>query len=236
MRDIYVYGSIGDRMDETDSTSARQFLDQLRDAGGDDVTVHVNSMGGDVFEAHAMSEALRSYAGRSTCSIEGLAASAASFFALCADEVVMNPSALLMVHNPSTFLYGNAADFRERADLLDKIRDTIVGQYTRKTGKPDDEVRRWMDEETWFDAGEAVDAGFVDRLTDAEPVAAMLSPVLARSFAHFPSDRVKPAGAGECGPNIPGDGNGATSEAGAAEDCAGAAHLVVCVKGLFLNA
>lgn len=99
MADIYVYGPIGDSWDPEAMTAA-EFARQLRAAGDEDVTVHVNSAGGDVFDANAMAELVRAREGRVTAVIEGLAASAASYFALTADEVLMNPSALLMVHNP----------------------------------------------------------------------------------------------------------------------------------------
>ena len=108
MHDINVYGPIGKAWDE-DAVSAADFAKALKDADGDDVCIHINSVGGDVFDANAMSETLRGYKGRSTASIEGIAASAASYFALTADEVVINPSALVMVHNPFTMAYGRYA-------------------------------------------------------------------------------------------------------------------------------
>lgn len=239
MRDIDVYGSIGRNWMDEDSVTAKWFAERLREAGGEDVTVHVNSGGGDVFEAQAMSEAVRAYRGRVTCSIEGLAASAASFFALTADEVVMNPSALVMVHNPLTMAYGNAGELRESAALLDKVRGTIVRQYVAKTGADEEEVGHWMEEETWFDADEALEAGLVDRLTDAPPVAARVSDRVLAGYLHapeMPRDATEPPAAGEVGQTIPPDESDGESEVGATEDCAGAAHRVVCVKGLFLNA
>lgn len=240
MRDIDVYGTIGaDWFDEA-SVTAKEFVAQLRDAGGDDVTVHVNSGGGDVFEAQTMSEAIRSYKGRVTCSIEGLAASAASFFALTADEVVMNPSALLMVHNPLTLTYGNAADMRESAELLDKVAGTIVRQYVRKTGMGEADVRALMDAETWMDADEALERGFVDRLTDAEPVAACVSARLFGRYSHVPegvsvgASAPDGAAAGDTGASILTDEGERKPDAGAAKGEAEAVSRVVCVKGQFL--
>ena len=120
MRDINVYGFIGDGCDETDMT-ATKFANELKEANGEAVTIHVNSAGGDVFDANTMAELLRAYQGESTCIIEGLAASAASFFALTADKVVIGDSALMMIHNPYSFSGGTAEDLRKTADFLDKV-------------------------------------------------------------------------------------------------------------------
>lgn len=171
MKDINVFGPIGDAL-SGDAVRASDFAAALRDAGGDDVTIHINSGGGDVFDANAMAETLRAYEGRTVASIEGLAASAASYFALTADEVVINRSALVMVHNPHSCAYGNAEDMRKTADMLDKVRGAISGQYARKTGRGTDEIEGLMDAETWFTADEAIEFGLADRMSDAEPIAA----------------------------------------------------------------
>lgn len=234
MRDIYVYGDIGDSWGEC--VTARAFVRQLDEAAGDDVTVHINSAGGDVFDAAAMAESIRAYKGRTTASIEGLAASAASYFALTADEVVMNKSALLMVHNPHAFACGEADELRGKADLLDKVKGTIVSQYVRKTGMDEGEVSALMDAETWMSADEALDRGFVDALSDAEPVAACVSDGSLKSFSHVP-DSLKgalAAAAGESGSTIAAKG-GCEPEPGAGEGGAGAVPRVVCMNGTFLR-
>ena len=156
MLDIDVYGGIGDEFDEGGVTAV-SFVRALRDADGEDVTIHINSSGGSVFDANTMAEALRGYKGHTTASIEGLAASAASYFALTADDVVINPSALMMIHNPWDFAVGDAEDMRKKADMLDKARSTISAQYARKTGRTVDEIEGLMDAETWFTAQEAVE-------------------------------------------------------------------------------
>lgn len=186
MADIYVYGTIGSDWWDEDSKSASDFAKELEEANGEDVTIHVNSCGGNVFDAHAMSELLRSYKGRTTASIEGIAASAASFFALTADRVLMNPSALLMIHNPYALCQGEAEDMRKTADMLDKVRGTIVEQYVRKTGLNAEDVETMMDAETWMDAKQALEDGFVDELTDSAPVAAMLSKDVLAAYKRVP--------------------------------------------------
>lgn len=233
MRDINVYGQIGGYYDE--DVTASDFAKELKKADGEDVTIHINSGGGNVFDANTMAELLRSYKGHSTASIEGLAASAASYFALTADEVVINPSALVMIHNPATFSFGTADDMRKSADMLDKVRSTISGQYASKTGREVSEIESLMDEETWFTADEAVEFGLADRMTDCEPIAACIDKETLDRFRNAPeslsTDPVEPAG----------EQRTTIAEAtvqptdGASEVRAGSATRVVCVNGAFLK-
>jgi ATP-dependent Clp protease protease subunit len=235
MVDIYVYGDIGESLwgDDT-SVSASDFSRQLRDADGDDVTIHVNSVGGNVFDANTMSELVRSYKGRTTTSIEGIAASAASFFALTADSVVMNPSALIMIHNPYTSCYGNADEMRKTAGMLDKVRSTITGQYVRKTGMDESEVEEMMDAETWLDASEALDLGFVDSISDAAPIAARLTKEALDRFKSAPKSLMAQlAAAGDTGASI--DPSEPKAKAQGTEAGAEAAPRVVCIDGTFLK-
>lgn len=250
MLDIDVYGGIGDEFDEGGVTAV-SFVRALRDADGEDVTIHINSSGGSVFDANTMAEALRGYKGHTTASIEGLAASAASYFALTADDVVINPSALMMIHNPWDFAVGDAEDMRKKADMLDKARSTISAQYARKTGRTVDEIEELMDAETWFTAQEAVEFGLVDRMSDSEPIAACVRCEDMKRFrnapegllasdekAENPSDEEdekadeKPVG--DEGATIDGadDGKAVT---GSVEVAAGAAARTVCVNGQFLK-
>lgn len=254
MLDIDVYGGIGNDFDEGGVTAV-SFVRALRDADGEDVTIHINSSGGSVFDANTMAEALRGYKGHTTASIEGLAASAASYFALTADDVVINPSALMMIHNPWDFAVGDAEDMRKKADMLDKARSTISAQYARKTGRTVDEIEELMDAETWFTAQEAVEFGLVDRMSDSEPIAACVKTEDMKRFRNAPKDLLtsdekadnpsddepekqpaepteKPVG--DEGATIDGadDGKAVT---GSVEVAAGAAARTVCVNGQFLK-
>lgn len=190
MVDIYVYGSIGEDWTDEAAMTAHRFAYLMQQANGDTVTIHVNSGGGDVFDANAMAEVIRSYKGKTIASIEGLAASAASYFALTADYVEMNPSALLMIHNPWGVCQGGSADMRKTADMLDKVRGTIVNQYVRRTGMEPEAIMGLMDAETWFSAEEAEAAGFVDAVTDEMPIAACVSKATLDSFKSKPSTLV----------------------------------------------
>lgn len=250
MLDIDVYGGIGDEFDEGGVTAV-SFVRALRDADGEDVTIHINSSGGSVFDANTMAEALRGYKGHTTASIEGLAASAASYFALTADDVVINPSALMMIHNPWDFAVGDAEDMRKKADMLDKARSTISAQYARKTGRTVDEIEELMDAETWFTAQEAVEFGLVDRMSDSEPIAACVKTEDMKRFRNAPEgllasdekaknhsdeedEKAGEKSVGDEGATIDGadDGKAVT---GSVEVAAGAAARTVCVNGQFLK-
>lgn len=247
MADIYVYGTIGEGWDDG-AITAHRFAYLMQQADGEDVTIHINSCGGDVFDANAMAEVIRAYKGKVTASIEGLAASAASYFALTADYVEMNPSALLMIHNPWGFCQGDSADMRGTADMLDKVRETIVGQYVRRTGMKAADVAALMDAETWFDAGEALEKGFVDALTEAMPIAACVSADALRRFKGAPDTlaaaKVEPPADMPVEPPVEPAGDDASNiidnaedepQAGAASGAVVATAFVECVNGRFIR-
>jgi ATP-dependent Clp protease protease subunit len=167
--EIYLY----DVIDADWGVGARQFVDAITGITGS-IALHINSPGGDVFEARTMVSALQAARARGvkvTTYIDGLAASAASYVALASDEVVMAEGALLMVHCAWALTVGNSADMLSMADLLDKIDQTIAADYSKKTGKPVEEMLALMEAETWIDAAEAVEMGFADRIA-AAPAAA----------------------------------------------------------------
>lgn len=134
------------------------------------INLHINSPGGDVFEARAMVTALRAHKARVVATVDGLAASAASYVMLAADEVQISEGAFVMVHNAWGVSVGNKKDHAEMAGLLAKIDDSIVAEYLAKTGKSEADIRAWMDAETWFSAAEAQAAGLVDVVV-AKPAA-----------------------------------------------------------------
>lgn len=157
---IYVY----DVIDAWWGASAAALIAALADAGDRQVHLHINSPGGDVFEARAMASAIVAHPGNVISHIDGLAASAATYLALAANEVRMTEGGLFMVHNSWTIAYGNKAELRSTADLLDKIDGTILADYARRTGASAEQVKAWMDAETWFTPQEALDAKFIDAI------------------------------------------------------------------------
>lgn len=229
MYDIYVYGEIGDGWGD-DGMTPSKLRDELAKAEGGDVTIHINSGGGDVFDANTMAELIRAYKGKTVAVIEGLAASAASYFALTADSVSMSRNALFMIHNPFALCMGEAADMRKTADMLDKVRSTIANQYVSKTGRDKAEIEALMDDETYMDADTAHDMGFVDTLFDSEKVAARVSKETLAHYKRAP-ESLEPY-AGEPGSTIPADDE---PPAGAATVDVEATSRVVCVNGSFLK-
>ncbi|MDO8777078.1 MAG: Clp protease ClpP [Burkholderiaceae bacterium] len=160
--DAHIY--INDVIDSYWGASAAGLITAL--AGQQDKTVHmhINSPGGDVFEARAMAAAVVAHPGQIIAHIDGICASAATYLALACNEVRMTDGGLFMVHNSWTMAYGNKAELRTTADLLDKIDGTIVDDYARKTGASNEQVVAWMDATSWFTAQEALAAKFIDAI------------------------------------------------------------------------
>ena len=129
-------------------------------------TIHlrINSPGGDVMEATAIKTALEQSSAKVIAHVDGLAASAASFLMLAADEIEIAPGGFVMIHNPSTLAWGDANAMRQCADLLDTIRNSIVSQYATRAKPCVADLVAMMDAETWLSAEQAVEQGFVDRI------------------------------------------------------------------------
>ncbi|SHL20494.1 head maturation protease, ClpP-related [Paraburkholderia terricola] len=166
-------------------TDAKTFIAQLDAAAASatEVIVAVNSPGGDVFDAFAIYNALRRYAGKVTARVDGVAASAAGLVVMAGDQVVMPENAMLMIHNPWTIALGSAADLRSTADMMDKARDGILAAYRRKSGQTDEALTAMMDAETWLTALEAQSLGFCDVIE--EPVRLAASTNAAGLLARF---------------------------------------------------
>lgn len=153
----------------------------LKRAGGRDITVRINSPGGDVIEGRAIYNALRQYPGSVSVSIDSAAYSIAGYIAMAGQSVAIAKNAMLMLHNPYTVAIGNAEELRKAAGVLDKYTDTVLAAYADKSGKSADEVRAILDAETYYTASEAVDEGFADEITgevlaadERHPIAAMM--------------------------------------------------------------
>lgn len=140
---------------------ARNFRNKL--ASCKDVTVYINSPGGDVFAGAELYTALREHTqGKVTVKVTGIAASAASLVAMAGDEVLMSPVAYMMIHNPWSMATGNSTDHRKEADVLDEITEGLLAAYTAKTGRSRDEIAAMLDAETYMSAQKCVDLGFAD--------------------------------------------------------------------------
>lgn len=159
---LYVY----DMISADWGVSALAVVDAINQAGDAKVlNVHINSPGGDVFEGRAIMAAISAFRGKTVAKIDALCASAATSIALACDEIEMAEGAAFMIHNAKTLAYGDKSDLRHTADVVEKIEGAIVNDYTTRTGKDEAEIRAAMQAETWFTAAEALEYGFVDRVT-----------------------------------------------------------------------
>lgn len=160
---IYLY----DIIDPDFGASALSMIEAIAQAGEvPTLNIRINSPGGSVFESRAMMAAIKNYKGKTVAHIDSLCASAATSVALSCDEVVMSSGALFMLHNASSFAWGDKTALRETADLLQKIELSIIKDYTDKTGKPDAEIIAMMDAETWLTCDECMANGFIDRIAE----------------------------------------------------------------------
>ena len=172
----------------------------LAKQGEADVEININSLGGDVTAGLAIANALKAHKGKTTANVLGVAASMASVVACACDEVKMGDGAFLMIHNPWTLTVGEADDLRHEADVLDKMRDSIIGFYQSKTTKTADELKSLMDAETWLTFDDMSNAGFtVAKYTEEMKTAACAThrafdsaPEAARRFfSAVPADWAK---------------------------------------------
>ncbi len=161
--ELMLYGAIGSYFDEIDG---KRTVEQINAMTGD-ITVRVNSPGGDVFDGIAIMNALKAHSekkGKVTVIVEALAASIASVIAVgAADELIMSEGSYLMIHNPWTLAIGDADEFEHTAGVLRQLAGTLAEIYSRKTGKTKEEIQVLMDAETWIDSAEALELGFADK-------------------------------------------------------------------------
>mgnify|MGYP001541489105 CR=1 FL=1 len=128
------------------------------------ITVWINSPGGDVFAAAQIYNMLRDYKGSVTVKIDGIAASAASVIAMAGDTVCVSPVAMMMIHNPATMAMGEAKDMQKAIAMLNEVKESILNAYEFKTGLTRARLSHMMDDETWFNAKKAVELGFADKI------------------------------------------------------------------------
>jgi ATP-dependent Clp endopeptidase proteolytic subunit ClpP len=163
---LHLYGVIGGYWGEI---VAADVVRAIRESTVDELDVYLNSPGGDVYDGIAIRNALRQHSARVNVTVDGIAASAASFLMTAGDTVTMGAHAEVMIHDAWTIALGNADDMRTVAADLDRISDSIAGMYAEKAGGEQSSWRALMKAETWYSAEEAVAAGLADRLdTDEE--------------------------------------------------------------------
>ena len=143
------------------------FRSELQKHSGD-VTVFINSQGGDVFAASQIYTMLRNHPGKVTVKIDGIAASAASVVAMAGEETLISPTGMLMCHNPMTCAMGNKADMEKAIILLDEVKESIINAYETKSHLSRNKIAKLMSDETWLNAKKAHEMGFVDGILFAE--------------------------------------------------------------------
>lgn len=153
-----------------DEATPKAFREEL-EADSGDITVWINSPGGNVFAAAEIYTMLRDYQGAVTVKIDAIAASAASVVAMAGNKVLMSPVAMLMVHDPSTIAFGNTKDMEKAIHTLNEVKESIINAYATKSGLSHSRISNLMSNETWMNAKKAVELGFADEILfdDAEP-------------------------------------------------------------------
>lgn len=164
-RTLTINGTIAEESWFDDDVTPELFRNELC-AGDDDITVWINSPGGDCIAAARIYNMLTEYNGRVTVKVDGLAASAASVIAMAGDKVLVSPVSMLMIHNPATIAMGDHKDMQKAIDMLNEVKESIMNAYAAKTGLSRAKLSRLMDEETWMNANRAVELGFADGIIE----------------------------------------------------------------------
>jgi len=160
-RVLSLNGTIAEESWFDDDVTPALFRDELNSGEGD-VTVWINSPGGDCIAAAQIYNMLSAYNGKVTVKIDGIAASAASVIAMAGDTVYMSPVSMMMIHNPATIAFGDHAEMQKAIDMLAEVKESIINAYVIKTGQSRAKLSHLMDAETWMDANKAVELGFAD--------------------------------------------------------------------------
>lgn len=174
-RILTLNGTIAEESWFDDDVTPQLFKDELNSGTGD-ITVWINSPGGDCVAAAQIYNMLTNYAGKVTVKIDGIAASAASVIAMAGDTVLMSPVSVMMIHNPATIAFGDHTEMQKAIDMLAEVKESIINAYVIKTGLSRSKLSHLMDAETWMDANKAVKLGFADDIL---------------SKAAFPSEKEK---------------------------------------------
>lgn len=192
VRVLHIDGVIAEQTWFDDDITPALFAQELNNGSGD-ITVWINSPGGDVVAAAQIYNLLMDYPGTVTVRIDGLAASAASVIAMAGERVIMSPVSMLMIHNPATMAMGDSEELGRAIEMLGSLKESIINAYQAKTGLSRAKLGKLMDAETWMDAKAAVDMGFADAIdpplqgseTQAEPVVFDRRALEKRIVNHF---------------------------------------------------
>lgn len=162
-RTLFLNGTIAEESWFDDDVTPQLFKDELLSGSGD-ITVWINSPGGDCVAAAQIYNMLMDYKGNVTIKIDGIAASAASVIAMAGTKVIVSPVSMMMIHNPMTAAFGNASEMEKAIAMLDEVKESIINAYEIKTGMSRAKLSHLMDAETCMNANMAVELGFADEI------------------------------------------------------------------------
>lgn len=183
--EIWLYDEIGANFWTGDGITAKTFQKELAALGKvQNITLRINSPGGDVFDGFAIYSQLMAHPANIDVEVDGLAASIASIIAMSGDRIRMAKNAMMMIHNPQGVAIGDANEMERVKALLDQIKGNLTATYVDRTGAKAADIEKWMDEETWFTAEAAVERGFADAVTKESNVAACFTSL--RNFRNVP--------------------------------------------------
>jgi ATP-dependent Clp protease protease subunit len=199
-QELELFGEIADEKWFDDEITPEMFRAELAKCSGD-ITVWINSPGGDCVSASVIYTMLLDYSGKITVKISGLAASAASVVAMAGDVVQMAPTALMMIHNPAIGAWGDHNTMKKAIDILNEVKESIINAYERKTGLSRARLSHLIENETWMNANRALDLGFIDSVMgyDNDNVKAYTydAATVAASFSNKHTEKAeKPASSG----------------------------------------
>mgnify|MGYP003623586488 CR=1 FL=1 len=166
-RVLEIYGTIAEESWFDDDVTPKLFHEELFSGTGN-ITIWINSPGGDCIAASQIYSMLMDYKGDVTVKIDGLAASAASVIAMAGTKVLMAPTALMMIHNPATLAMGDHEDMKKAISMLDEVKESIINAYEIKTSLSRTKLSHLMDSETWMNANKAIELGFADGIIEDE--------------------------------------------------------------------
>ena len=182
-RTLFLNGTIAEESWFDDDVTPQLFKDELNSGSGD-ITVWINSPGGDCVAAAQIYNMLMDYKGNVTVKIDGIAASAASVIAMAGTKVLVSPVSMLMIHNPMTAAFGNSDEMQKAIEMLSSVKDSIINAYEIKTGLSRAKLSHLMDAETWMDANKAVELGFADGIMSrADETVDMAAPTVSMLYS-----------------------------------------------------
>ena len=164
-RILHLNGTIAEESWFDDDVTPQLFKDELMSGSGD-ITVWINSPGGDCVAAAQIYNMLMDYPGSVTVKIDGIAASAASVIAMAGTKVQMSPVSMMMIHNPMTVAFGDSSEMQKAIEMLGSVKDSIINAYEIKTGLSRAKLSHLMENETWMNANKAVEMGFADGILE----------------------------------------------------------------------